>query len=122
MLGEGCPDPDRFFALAEAMRARNLAPDLAALGEAASRRIASAAGTAAARSCDPAPLEEIVRTVRCAKVFPLTLTLWESQNLCIGMRGRYSGMRERAGRGDKDAQRWADAFRRAAACLGVRTA
>jgi hypothetical protein len=122
MLGEGCPDPDRFFALAETMKARNLAPDLPALGEAASRRIAISARTAAARSCDPAPLEEIVRTVRCAKVFPLTLTLWESQNLCIGMRGRYSGMRERAGRGDKDAQRWADAFRRAAACLGVRTA
>ncbi|MDK2890010.1 MAG: hypothetical protein PWR21_642 [Methanoculleus sp.] len=122
MLGEGCPDPDRFFALAETMKARNLAPDLAALGKAASRRITLSARTAAARSCDPAPLEEIVRTVRCAKVFPLTLTLWESQNICIGMRGRYSGMQERAGRGDGDAERWADAFERAAACLGVRAA
>ncbi|HOI13951.1 MAG TPA: DUF3536 domain-containing protein [Methanoculleus sp.] len=122
MLEEGCPDPDRFFALAKTMRARNLAPDLAVLGEAASRRIASAAGTVAARPEDPAPLEEIVRIVRCAKVFPLPLTLWESQNLCIGMRGRYSGMQERAGRGDGDAERWADAFERAAACLGVKTA
>jgi len=122
MLGEGCPDPDRFFTLAETMKARNLAPDLAALGKAAGGRITLSARMAAARSCDPAPLEEIVRTVRCAKVFPLTLTLWESQNICIGMRGRYSGMRERAGRGDGDAERWADAFERAAACLGVRVA
>ncbi|MCM2465746.1 DUF3536 domain-containing protein [Methanoculleus oceani] len=120
MLGAGCPDPDRFFALAEAMRARDLAPDLAALGEAASRRITLSLREAAARSCDPAPLEEIIRTVRCAKVFGLALTVWESQNLCIGMRGRYAGMRERAGRGDGDAQRWAEAFERAAACIGVR--
>lgn len=122
MLEEGCPDPDRFFALAKTMRARNLAPDLAALGAAASRRIASAAGTAAARPEDPAPLEEIARVVRCAKVFPLPLTLWESQNLCIVMRGRYFDMQERAGRGDGDAERWADAFERAAACLGVKAA
>ena len=122
MLGGGCTDPDRFFALAEEMRARDLAPDLAGLGEAASRRIALSLQAAAARPGDPAPLEEIVRTVRCTKVFPLTLSLWESQNLCIGMRGRYFGMRERAGRGDGDAERWAEAFRRAAACLGVKVA
>ncbi|WP_214019376.1 DUF3536 domain-containing protein [Methanoculleus sp.] len=122
MLGEGCPDPDRFFALAETMRARNLAPDLPTLGEAASRRIALSLRAAAARPGDPAPLEEIVRTVRCAKVFPLTLSLWESQNLCIEMRGLYPGMQEHAGRGDGDAQRWAEAFRRAAACLGVKVA
>ncbi len=120
MLDRGCPDPDRFTALAEMMRTRNLEPDLLALGAAASRRITLSARTAAARPGDPAPLEEIVRTVRCAKVFPLPLTLWESQNLCIGMRGRYAEMQERAGRGDGDAEQWAKAFRRAAACLGVK--
>ena len=120
MLEAGCPDPDGFAAFAGKMRRENLRPDLAALGEAASRRIAAAARKAAARPGDPAPLEEIVRIVRCAKVFGLALTLWESQNACIGMRGQYAAMQQRAGRGDEDAERWAEAFRRAATCLGVR--
>jgi len=120
MLEAGCPDPDGFAAFAGKMRRENLRPDLAALGEAASRRIAAAARKAAARPGNPAPLEEIVRIVRCAKVFGLALTLWESQNACIGMRGQYAAMQQRAGRGDEDAERWAEAFRRAATCLGVR--
>jgi alpha-amylase/alpha-mannosidase (GH57 family) len=120
MLEDGCPDPQRFATLAEEMRAEGGRPDLPALGEAASSRIAFAAGTAAAQPDDPAPLEEIVRIAGCAKVFGLPLTLWESQNLCLGMRGRYAGMQERAGRGDRNAERWAEAFRGAAACLGVR--
>ncbi|MCE5339254.1 MAG: DUF3536 domain-containing protein [Methanomicrobiaceae archaeon] len=120
MLEAGCPDPDHFSALAGEMRAKNLRPDLAALREAASRRIALSTGEAAARPEDPAPLEEVVRIAGCAKAFGLSLTLWESQNICIGMRGHYAGMQERAGRGDGDAERWAEAFRRAAACLGVR--
>lgn len=122
MLGEGCPDPDRFLALAGEMRAKELRSDLAALGEAASGRITLSAGTAAARPADPAPLEEIARIVRCAKVFPLPLSLWESQNICIGMRGRYADMQRRAEEGDGSAQQWARSFRRAAACLGVRVA
>jgi hypothetical protein len=120
MLDRGCSEPDRFTALAGEMRARKLTPDLVALGEAASRRIALSLRVAAARPNDPAPLEEIVSIVRCAKVFPLPLILWESQNLCIGMRERYKEVQQRAGQGDRDAERWAEAFRRAAACLGVR--
>lgn len=120
MLDSGCPDPDRFAALADEMLAEGWRPDLPALGEAASRRITFAATTAAALPDDPAPLEEIVRIAGCTKVFRLPLTLWESQNFCLGMRGRYAGMQERAGRGDRNAERWAEAFRRAAACLGVK--
>ena len=120
MLDNGCPDPERFAALAGEMRTEGGRPDLPALGEAASSRIAFAARTAAAQPDDPAPLEEIVRIAGCAKVFGLSLTLWESQNLCLGMRGLYAVMQERAGRGDRDAERWAEAFRRAAACLGIR--
>ena len=120
MLEAGCPDPDHFSALAGEMQAKNLRPDLAALGEAASRRIALSTGEAAARPEDPAPLEEVVRIAGCAKVFGLSLTLWESQNICIGMRGQYAGMQERAEEGDSSAQQWAEAFREAAACLGVR--
>ncbi|OQC60762.1 MAG: hypothetical protein BWX50_01680 [Euryarchaeota archaeon ADurb.Bin009] len=102
------------------MRAGNFRLDLPTLGEAASRRIAASVRAAAARPEDPMPLEEIARIVRCAKVFGLPLTLWESQNACIGMRRQYAVMQQRAGRGDGDAERWAGAFRRAAACLGVR--
>ncbi|MDV2482408.1 DUF3536 domain-containing protein [Methanoculleus sp. Wushi-C6] len=120
MLDRGCPDPDRFLALAGEIRAEGGRPDPVALGEAASRRIEGSLREAAARPEDPEPLEEIVRVFRCAKVFALPLTLWESQNLCIAMRGRYAGMQEQAGRGDRNAERWAEAFRRAAACLGVR--
>lgn len=120
MLEEGCIDPDRFKALAEGMRAKNLRPDLAALGDAASRRIRLLTREAAAWPGDPVPLEEVVRIVRCAKVFPLSLSLWESQNAVIRMRGYYEEMRRRASEGDGDAERWAGAFRVAAACLGVR--
>jgi sugar phosphate isomerase/epimerase len=102
------------------MRAKNLRPDLAALEEAASRRIALSIVEAADRPADPAPLEEAVRIVRCAKVFGLPLTLWESQNAAIGMLRYYGEMQRRAGEGDRNAERWAEAFRRAAACLGVR--
>ena len=120
MLEEGCADPDRFGVLAGEMRAKNLRPDLAALGEAASRRIALSIGEAADRPADPAPLEEAVRIARCAKVFSLPLSLWESQNAAIGMLRHYGEMQRRAGEGDRNAERWAEAFRRAAACLGVR--
>ncbi|MDN7013488.1 DUF3536 domain-containing protein [Methanoculleus sp. FWC-SCC3] len=120
MLKEGCPDPGRFFALAEEVRRESIEPDLAALGEAASRRITLVLRAAAARPDDPAPLEEVSRIVRCAKVFPLPLALWESQNICVGMRGHYAEARERAGRGDGGAGRWVEAFGRVAACLGVR--
>ncbi|ABN57194.1 glycoside hydrolase, family 57 [Methanoculleus marisnigri JR1] len=120
MIGEGCPDPGLFYALAEEMRAGSIEPDLAALGEAASRRITFALRAAAARPDDPAPLEEVSRIVGCAKIFPLLLALWESQNICVGMRGHYAEVRERAGRGDGGAERWTEAFGRAAACLGVR--
>ncbi len=122
MLNDGCPDPDRFFALAEEMRARNLAPDLAALGEAASRRITLSLRAAEDRPEDPAPFEDIVRVFGCANVFGLSFTLWESQNIFIGLRGCYADMEQRAARGDGGAERWAGAFRRAAACLGVRVA
>jgi len=102
MLEAGCPDPDGFAALAkepgESYRA--------ALGEAASRRIEVAARAAASRPDDPAPLEAIVRIAGCAKEAGLPLDLWESQNILIGMRGK--------------ASRDTGAFRRAAACLGVR--
>jgi hypothetical protein len=120
MLEEGCTDPERFYVLAEEVRGESIEPDLAALGEAASRRITLALRAASARPNDPAPLEEVSRIVGCAKVFPLPLALWESQNICVGMRGHYAEVRERAGRGDGGAERWAEAFRRAAACLGVR--
>jgi len=120
ILESGCPDPDRFAALAADVRAGNFRLDLPTLGEAASRRIAASVRAAVARPEDPMPLEEIARIVRCAKVFGLPLTLWESQNACIGMRRQYAVMQQRAGRGDGDAERWAGAFRRAAACLGVR--
>lgn len=122
MLEDGCPDPDRFAALAGEVRQEFRRLDLSALGEAAARRIERSLREAAAQQDDPAPLEEIVRIAGCAKVFGLPLTLWESQNLCIGLRGRYAVMQERAGRGDRDAERWAEAFRGAAACLGVRAA
>ncbi len=122
MIEAGCPDPDRLAALVEEMRVESLRPDVSALGEAASRRIAVAADAATARPGDPAPFEEIIRTVQCAKVLGLPLTLWESQNVCIGMREQYTVVQKRAGRGDKDAERWAEAFRRAAICLGVRVA
>ncbi|MEG3055041.1 MAG: hypothetical protein RQM90_02365 [Methanoculleus sp.] len=117
---EGCPDPDRFLTLVEEMRADNLRFDLADLGEAASRRIALSTGEAIARLGDPAPLEEIVRIARCAEVFPLELSLWESQNVVIGMRGYYRDMHQRADEGDEDAERWTAAFREAVAHLGVR--
>ncbi len=120
MLEEGCPDPDRFEALAGGMDAESLRPDIKALGEAASRRIALSAGEAAGRPGDPAPLKEVARVVRCAGVFPLSLSLWEGQNVLIGMRGYYGEMQRRAGEGDRDAGRWAEAFRKAAADLGVR--
>ena len=122
MFKTGCPDPNRFATLAEDMQRENLRPDPSALGEAASRRIAVAIRRAAARPGDPAPLEEITRTIRCAKVLGLPLTLWESQNACISMRDQYAAVQQRLGRGDKDAKRWAEAFRKAAICLGVRVA
>lgn len=120
MLGEGCPDPDRFLALTGKMRAKGLRPDLTALGEAASRRIVHSTEAAAARPADPAPLEEIARIVRCARIFPLSLSLWEGQNICIGMREHYVDVQRRAEEGDDSARQWARSFRRAAACLGVR--
>ncbi len=120
IVQEGCPDPDRFLALVEGMRADDLRLDLDDLGGAASRRIAFSIEEAAARPGDPGPLEEIVRIVRCAKVFPLVLSLWESQNVVISMRGQYQDMQQRAGEGDGDAERWAAAFEEAAAHLGVR--
>ncbi|NLB01713.1 MAG: DUF3536 domain-containing protein [Methanomicrobiales archaeon] len=120
MIGEGCPDTGRFLALAEEMRGEMTEPDLVALGEAASRRVTHALQRAAVRLDDPALLEEISRIFGCTKVFPLPLTLWESQNICAGMRGHYVKVRERAGRGDGGAERWAEAFRRVARCLGVR--
>lgn len=113
MIRDGCPDPGRFVALAEEVREGAIRPDRTALGEAASRRIAHALRRAAARPDDPAPLEEASRIVECTKIFPLPLTLWESQNICAGMRGHYVEVRGRA-------EQWAEAFRRAAACLGVR--
>ena len=120
MIGEGCLDPGRFFALVEEVREDITEPDLAALGAAASRRITLALREAAARPDDPAPLEAISRIVGCAKVFPLPLSLWASRKICVGMRGNYAEMRERAGRGDGGAKRWTEDFKRAAACLGVR--
>jgi len=118
LIETGCPDPDGFQALVRGLGA----PDLVSLGEAASRRIEASARAAAARPGDPVPLEEIVRMVGCAKGAGLPLTLWEGQNLCIEMRNNYALMQERAGRGDRDAKRWTEAFRRAATCLGVRVA
>mgnify|MGYP002083022205 CR=1 FL=1 len=120
MLEEGCPNPDRFLALAGEMRAKNLRPDLASLGAAASSRIALSTRAAAARPADPGPLEEVARIVRCAEVLGLPLSLWESQNTAIRMRGHYREMQRRSGEGDSGAERWVEAFRRAAACLGVR--
>ena len=113
IFDRGCPDPDRFAALAGEVRSCDLAPYRADLGAAASRRITLAARKAAARPDDPDPLEEIVRITGCAKMVGLALTLWESQNLIIGMRRRYAERRQ-------DDGRWAEAFRRAAACLNVR--
>ncbi|MDD3071530.1 MAG: DUF3536 domain-containing protein [Methanoculleus horonobensis] len=118
LIEAGCPDPDGFLALAKDLRA----PDLAALGAAASLRIEASARTAASRPGDPAPLEEIVRMVGCAKGAGLPLTLWEAQNLCIEMRDNYVVVQEQAGRGDRDAERWTEVFRVAAAYLGVRVA
>lgn len=118
LIEAGCPDPDGFLALARDV----MAPVLVALGAAASRRIEASAGAAASRPGNPAPLEEIVRMVGCAKGAGLPLTLWEAQNLCIEMRKNYVVMEERAGRGDRDAERWTEVFREAARCLGVRVA
>ncbi|NLA30983.1 MAG: DUF3536 domain-containing protein [Methanomicrobiales archaeon] len=120
VLEAGCPDPNQFEALAGEMEERNLRPDLALINDAASRRIALSVGEAVDRSTDPAPLEEIARIARCAKVFKTSLSLWESQNVIIRMRGHYGEMRRRAGEGDRDAGRWAEAFEKAAAHLGVR--
>jgi len=117
MIEEGCPDPGRSLALAEEMRREVNEADLASLGAAASRRITLAFQAAAARSDDPAPLDEVSRIFGCAKIFPLPLTLEESQKLCFGMRGHYTAVRECR---DGGAGRWREAFRRAAACLGVR--
>ena len=117
MIEEGCPDLVRSLALAEEMRREVIEADLASLGAAASRRITLALRTAAARPDDPAPLDEVSRIFECAKLFPLPLTLEESRKLCVGMRGHYAMVRERR---DGGAGRWTEAFRRVAACLGVR--
>ncbi len=117
MIEEGCPDLERSLALAEEVRREVIEADLAALGAAASRRITLALRAAAARPDDPAPLDEVSRIFECAKIFPLPLTLEESRKICVGMRGHYAVVRER---GDGGAGRWAEAFRRTAACLGVR--
>lgn len=117
MIEEGCPDLERSLALAEEMRREVIEADLASLGAAASRRITLALRAAAARPDDPAPLDEVSRIFECAKLFPLPLTLEESRKLCVGMRGHYTVVRERR---DGGAGRWTEAFRRAAACLGVR--
>ncbi len=122
MLEEGCPDPDRFRTIAGEMRAKNLRPDRAVLGTAASSRIMRLTRAAAARPADPGPFEEVVRVVGCAEVLGLPLDLWESQNTVIRMRGHSLEMQRRAGEGDGAAERWVAAFRRAAACLGVRAA
>lgn len=117
---EGCPDPGRFLAIANEVEALNPAPDIPALAAAAGRRIEGSIRAAAARPDDPAPLEEIPRIVGCARLLALPLDLWESQNICIRLRGHYREMCGRAGRGDGGAERWVEAYRRAAGSLGVR--
>ena len=117
---EGCPDPGRFLAIAKEVEALNAAPDIPALAAAAARRIEGSIRAAAARPDDPAPLEEIPRIVGCARLLELPLDLWESQNICIRLRGHYTEMCGRAGRGDGGAERWVEAYRRAAVSLGVR--
>jgi hypothetical protein len=87
---------------------------------AAGRRIERSIRAAAARPDDPAPLEEIPRIVGCARLLALPLDLWESQNICIRLRGHYTEMCGRAGRGDGGAERWVEAYRMAAVSLGVR--
>jgi len=120
IFDEGCPDPDRFMAVAKDLETLNAAPAIPYLAAAAGSRIEGSIRAAAARPDDPAPLEEIPRIFGCARLFALPLDLWKSQNICIGLRGHYTEMCERAGRGNAGAERWVEAYRRAAACLGVR--
>jgi len=120
IFDEGCQDPDRFMAVAKDLETLNSAPDIPYLAAAAGSRIEGSILAAAARPDDPAPLEEIPRIFGCARLFALPLDLWKSQNICIGLRGHYTEMCERAERGNAGAKRWVEAYRRAAACLGVR--
>jgi alpha-amylase/alpha-mannosidase (GH57 family) len=115
-------DPDGFTRLAGEMQSANLQPDLVALSQAASRLINRLMKAAAANQDDPAPLSRVADVIGSGKVLLLPLSLWESQNICIGLRSRYGEMRARADSGDADAEVWIDAFRRAARCLQVRVA
>jgi len=119
IFDEGCQDPDRFMAVAKDLETLNAAPDIPYLAAVAGRRIEESIRAAAARPDDPAPLEEIPRIVGCARLLALPLDLWESQNICIGLRRHHTEMCERAGRGNAGAKRWVEAYRRAAVCLGV---
>jgi hypothetical protein len=119
---EGGVDPEQFGECAGAMEERHLKPDLRSLQEAASRRILALIRVVASDPDEKSPLDEIVDIFRSIKVFGLSLSLWESQNVCFGLLRRYTAMKTRAESGDENANAWVEAFRRAAACLRVRVA
>ena len=120
MFEAGCPDYDEVEVLARKMEEKNLRPDTALIGDAAIRRITLSTQEAVDRPTDPAPLNEIVRIVRCVRLLKIPLTFWESQNVIIRMRTHYREMWRHACDGDMDADRWAEAFEKVAICLGVR--
>jgi len=94
----------------------------ASLGLAASRRVGSLLQTLAESPQDVTLLERICELLEALAKIGLSLNLWQAQNsyFRIGSALPQADMRQRAGRGNPEAERWLQAFERLGRLLTVK--
>ena len=105
----------------EEIRRTGVTPDAVTLEFALRRTIERLFTRFVANPMEPALLERLQETIALVLTLPFQVRLWEAQNTYYSMmRGIAGGVRERAERGDSEAQAWLDGFVKLGEALKVK--
>ncbi len=104
-------DLDKSRTIIEEIRRTGVKPDAVTLEFSLRRTIERLFARFVANPVEPGLLQRLQETIDLVLSLPFEVRLWEAQNTYYGMMRDYAGqVRERAERGDSEAQAWLEAF------------
>lgn len=121
MLFEGEANPERLETLILEVKKWSVEIDATTIGFVASARLTTLMTGFAENPQDVAIMDRIEGLLKLLRKTPVELDLWKAQNIYFSIgRSLYGDMRKRAGKGDEDARRWVDIFRKLGYYLRVK--
>ncbi len=114
-------DLDKSRTIIEEIRRTGVKPDAVTLEFSLRRTIERLFARFVANPVEPGLLQRLQETIDLVLSLPFEVRLWEAQNTYYGMMRDYAGqVRERAERGDSEAQAWLEGFARLGEKLKVK--